>query len=250
MTSFLRDITVNTVAEAAEEIRDILVSELWEVDTGSPSSFPMVLKSPNIISGIRPWLRYTNPSGTILRLNGDFDGTGANLSANRDWTLGAGSRLWLATDEKSTCQYIKPLTANGDAYHAGALDRILPADATAIQVGLLSSINSANVAQDAEVFGGTGKWQGSTSGHGLYANIFSGSAVSSTTLLLSTTSFPFIAPYFRFHLANFRGVVPFAVCGLSGAPAGTEYQERDPITDVLIKAYICSGVGAFLVYEA
>lgn len=250
MTNFLRDITVDTVADAAEEIRDILVSELWEVHTGSPSSFPMVLKSPDIISGIRPWIRYTNPAAGTLRLNGDFDGTGTHLSTNRDWSVSAGSRLWLACDEKSTCQYIKPLTENGSAYHAGALDRILPADATAIQVGLLSSVNSANIAQDSEGFGTTTKWQGSTSGNGLYANIFTGNAASSTVLTLNTTGFPFIAPYFRFQGSNFRGVVPFAVCGLSGATAGTEYQERDPITDALIKAYICSGVGGFLVYEA
>ena len=249
MSNFLRNIEVGTVAEAAEEIRDLLVLAGWEVESGDPTSFPMLIKG-TVVNGARPWLRYTNPSGTILRMNGDFDGGGANLSTNRDWTLGAGSRLWMAANDESSCQYIKPSSGTGDAYHAGALERLIPTDGTAIAVGLLTNSNQSANYQEAERFGTSTKWQVASLSQGLYANIFTGSNGNSSTLNLGTTGYLQVAPYFRMFSSEYRGVVPFAASGLSGALAGQEFEMRDPITDDITEIYVSSGVGGFKVFDA
>lgn len=251
MTGFVRNVQVNNIQEALEEIRDLLVAQAWEIHSGSPNSYPFVLKSPIIVNGYRPWLRYTNPTGTTLRLQGDFDGSGTHLSTARDSILGVGSRIWLAADSEAMCQYIKPATANGDAFHAGALDRLSPTDGSAIQVGLLSNSNSTGLAQTAERFNSTTKWDNSDAGCGLFANIYTGAINTSSILLMPVTGTPQLTSYFRFNNTDkFRGEVKFAVTGLAGATAGTEFEIINPDTLTVEKVYVSSGAGGFLVYDA
>lgn len=249
MSSYLRNILVGTVLQAAEAIHDLLIAEDWTLETGTPSSLPMVL-SGKAVSSVKPYLRFSNPSGTILRLNGDATGDGSSLSTNRDWTLSAGSRLWMAADDESTCIYIKPSTGSGDAFHAGALERLDPNDGWAWAVGLLSSTNTAALFQIAQQWASTTKWQVASASHGIFTNIFTGNHTTSVLLNNPILGTSILAPYFKFPNNDFRGAVKFAVSGLSGAVAGTEFEQRDPITDDVTKIYVCSGVGAFEVYSA
>jgi hypothetical protein len=249
MTAYLRNIQVNTVTDAATAIHDLLVAEGWTVTTGSPNSLPMVLAG-KVVNSVRPYLRFSNPSGTVLRLNGDALGNGSSLSTNREWTLSSGSRLWMAADDEATCIYIKPSTGSGDAYHAGALERADPTDGWAWAVGWLTSWNNGSTYQIAQQLNSSTKWQEASTNHGIFANIFTGSAIASTTLNTNLLGVPILAPYFRFNSNDFRGIVKFAVSGLSGATAGTEYEQRDPQTGNLTKIYVCSGLGAFEVFSA
>jgi len=249
MTAYLRNIQVDTVTDAATAIHDLLVAEGWEATTGSPNSLPMVLAG-KIVSSVRPYLRFSNPSGTILRLNGDAFGNGTSLSTPREWTLSAGSRLWMAADDEATCIYIKPSTGSGAAYHAGALERIDPTDGWAWAVGLLTNSNSTEVYQIAQRLNSSTKWQSNTINSGIYANIFTGTNYNSGTLNTELLGVPILAPYFRFAGNDFRGIVKFAVSGLAGATPGTEYEQRDPQTGDVAKIYVCSGVGAFEVFSA
>ena len=249
MTAYLRNIQVNTVTDAATAIRDLLVAEGWTVTTGSPSSLPMVLAG-KIVNSVRPYLRFSNPSGTILRLNGDAFGNGSSLSTNREWTLSSGSRLWMAADDEATCIYIKPVTESGAAYHAGALERLDPNDGWAWAVGVLTNSSSGGVYQIAQQLNSSTKWQGNSTYNGIYANIFTGDNYGSSTLNTNLLGVPILAPYFRFSGNDFRGIVKFAVSGLAGAPPGTEYEQRDPQTGNVTKIYVCSGVGAFEVFSA
>lgn len=251
MSGFVRNVQVDTIAEALEEIRDLLVAQTWEVHTGTPTSLPLVFKSPDIVNGYRPWIRYTNPTGTTLALQGDFDGTGTTLSTARNSVLGIGSRIWLASDSEAMCQYIKPAIGNGEAHHAGALDRLSPTDGSAIQVGVITNLNFINVAQNAERFNATNKWDGSSQSVGLYASPYTGSAYTSSVLLMPVTGTPQLGTYFRYAtIDGFRGEVKFAVTGLAGATAGTEFEIINPTTLVVEKVYVSSNVGGFLVYEA
>ena len=248
MTAYLRNIQVNTVTNAATAIRNLLVAEGWTVTTGSPSSLPMVLAG-KVVNSVRPYLRFSNPSGTILRLNGDAFGNGSSLSTNREWTLSSGSRLWMAADDEATCIYIKPITGSGVAYHAGALERINPTDGWAWAVGLLTNAHDASVYQIAQQLNSSTKWQNSTLYHGIYWNIFTGHNLTGQ-INIKLLGVPILAPYFRFPNNDFRGVVKFAVSGLTEATPGTEYEQRDPDTGNLIKIYVCSGLGAFEVFSA
>ena len=248
MTDYLRNIQVDTVGEAAEEIRDLLVVESWTVEAGSPSSLPMVLAGKEVNS-VKPHLRFTNPSSTILRMNGDIDGAGTTLSTNREWTLSAGSRLWMAADDEACCIYIKPTSANGQAYHAGALEREVPTDGWAWAVGILSTTDSATAFQIAQKLNSTTKWENSDLYGGLYRNIFVQGTFSGSGFINKLTGLPILSPYFRYKFEEFRGVVKFATTGLAGAVAGTEYEQRDPITDDVTKIYVCSGVGGFEVFS-
>lgn len=250
MTGFVRNITVNTVTEALEEIRDLLVAQLWEVDAGSPTSFPFLLKSPEIINGYRPWIRYTNPSASVFRLQGDFDGTGASLSTARDTTVNSGSFIWVAADNEAMCQYVRPGSGANNAFHAGRLELLDPLDGKGIAVGELLNNGTAANYQEAEAYNSTAKWQQATSNHGLVANLYTGVNLNSGTLLVATNNKPIIASYFRFNTAFYRGDVKFAVSGLAGALAGTEFEFRNDTTNVLEKVYVSSGTGGFLVFDS
>ena len=249
MTAYLRNIQVNTVTDAATAIHDLLVAEGWTVTTGSPNSLPMVLAG-KVVNSVRPYLRFSNPSGTVLRLNGDAFGNGSSLSTNREWTLSSGSRLWIAADDEACCIYIKPATGSGAAYHAGALERANPTDGWAWAVGVLTNTEASGVYQIAQQLNSSTKWQEASTHTGIYANIFTGRNYDSGTLNTSLLGVPILAPYFRFTGNDFRGIVKFAVSGLSGAVAGTEYEQRDPQTGNVTKIYVCSGVGAFEVFSA
>jgi len=249
MTAYLRNIQVDTVTDAATAIHDLLVAEGWTVTTGSPNSLPMVLAG-KIVNSVRPYLRFSNPSGTILRLNGDALGDGSSLSVNREWTLSSGSRLWMAADDEATCIYIKPVTGSGNAYHAGALERANPTDGWAWAVGQLTNSSSGATYQIAQQLNSSTKWQASSTNSGIYANIFTGENYNSGTLNTNLLGVPILAPYFRFPGNDFRGIVKFAVSGLAGAPPGTEFEQRDPQTGNVTKIYVCSGVGAFEVFSA
>jgi hypothetical protein len=248
MTAYLRNIQVDTITEAGTQIQDLLVAQGWTVTTGSPSSLPMVLSGKQVNS-VKPYLRFTNPSGTILRLNGDALGNGTSLSINREWTLSAGSRLWMAADDEACCIYIKPLTGNGDAYHAGALERANPTDGWAWAVGILTNIERATTYEIAQQLNSSTKWQTNSIYNGIYANIFTGVNYNSATLNTNLLNSPILAPYFRFPGNDFRGIVKFAVSGLAGASPGTEYEQRDPQTGNVTKIYVCSGSGAFEVFS-
>jgi len=249
MTAYLRNIQVDTVTDAATAIHNLLVAEGWTVTTGSPNNLPMVLAG-KIVNSVRPYLRFSNPSGTTLRLNGDAFGDGTSLSTNREWTLSAGSRLWMAADDEATCIYIKPATGSGAAYHAGALERADPTDGWAWAVGVLTNAYQGSAYQIAQQLNSSTKWQGASNYHGIYTNIFTGVNYSSGTLNTDLLGVPILAPYFRFAGNDFRGIVKFAVSGLAGAAAGTEYEQRDPDTGNVTKIYVCSGVGAFEVFSA
>jgi len=249
MTAYLRNIQVDTVAAAATAIHDLLVAEGWEVTTGSPNSLPMVLAG-KVVNSVRPYLRFSNPSGTILRLNGDAFGDGSSLSTNREWTLSAGSRLWMAADDEACCIYIKPVTGSGIAYHAGALERAVPTDGWAWAVGLLTNSRTGGAYQIAQQLNSSTKWQADSGNTGIYANIFTGLNFESGTLNTNLLGVPILAPYFRFAGNDYRGIVKFAVSGLAGAPPGTEYEQRDPQTGNVTKIYVCSGTGAFEVFSA
>ena len=249
MTAYLRNIQVDTVTDAATAIRDLLVAEGWTVTTGSPNSLPMVLAG-KVVNSVRPYLRFSNPSGTVLRLNGDALGDGSSISANREWTLSSGSRLWMAADDEACCIYIKPATGSGVAYHAGALERANPTDGWAWAVGELTGSSFGETYQIAQGLNSSIKWQIANRYHGIYANIFTGTCHESGTLNTNLLGVPILAPYFRFPSSDFRGIVKFAVSGLLGAVAGTEYEQRDPQTGNLIKIYVCSGSGAFEVFSA
>ena len=249
MTAYLRNIQVDTVTDAATAIHDLLVAEGWTVTTGSPNSLPMVLAG-KVVNSVRPYLRFSNPSGTVLRLNGDALGNGSSLSTNRDWTLSSGSRLWMAADDEACCIYIKPATGSGAAYHAGALERANPTDGWAWAVGELTWSSFGETYQIAQGLNSSIKWQAAGRYQGTYANIFTGPCGDSTTLNTNLLSVPILAPYFRFPGNDFRGIVKFAVSGLAGAPPGTEYEQRDPQTGNLTKIYVCSGIGAFEVFSA
>jgi len=249
MTAYLRNIQVDTVTDAATAIHDLLVAEGWTVTTGSPNSLPMVLAG-KVVNSVRPYLRFSNPSGTVLRLNGDALGDGSSLSADRDWTLSSGSRLWMAADDEACCIYIKPITGSMMAYHAGALERANPTDGWAWAVGWLASWNNGSTYQIAQQLNSSTKWQEASHNTGIFANIFTGINYESTTLNTNLLGVPILAPYFRFANNDFRGIVKFAVSGLTGAPQGTEYEQRDPQTGNVIKIYVCSGSGAFEVFSA
>jgi hypothetical protein len=203
-----------------------------------------------VVNSVRPYLRFSNPSGTILRLNGDAFGNGSSLSTNREWTLSSGSRLWMAADDEACCIYIKPITGSGTAYHAGALERVNPTDGWAWAVGELTNSASSDVYQIAQELNSSTKWQEASLYHGIYANIFTGTNYDSGTLNTNLLGVPILAPYFRFPGNDFRGIVKFAVSGLAGAVAGTEYEQRDPQTGNVTKIYVCSGSGAFEVFSA
>jgi len=249
MTAYLRNIQVDTVTDAATAIHDLLVAEGWTVTTGSPSSLPMVLAG-KVVNSVRPYLRFSNPSGTVLRLNGDALGDGSSLSTNREWTLSSGSRLWMAADDEACCIYIKPITGSGVAYHAGALERANPTDGWAWAVGVLTNSSFSSTYQIAQQLNSSIKWQWASNNTGIYANIFTGINYESGTLNTNLLGVPILAPYFRFANNDFRGIVKFAVSGLTGAVAGTEFEQRDPQTDNVIKIYVCSGSGAFEVFSA
>jgi hypothetical protein len=249
MTAYLRNVQVDTVTDAATAIHDLLVDQGWEVTTGAPNSLPMVLAG-KVVNSVRPYLRFSSPSGTILRLNGDALGDGSSLSTNREWTLSAGSRLWMAADDEACCIYIKPATGSGVAYHAGALERINPNDGWAWAVGVLSNSNAGSTYQIAQQLNSSAKWQWASNYTGIYANIFTGLNYESGTLNTNLLGVPILAPYFRFANNDFRGIVKFAVSGLAGAPPGTEYEQRDPETGNVTKIYVCSGSGAFEVFSA
>ena len=249
MTAYLRNIQVDTVTDAATAIHNLLVAEGWTVTTGSPNSLPMVLAG-KVVNSVRPYLRFSNPQGTILRLNGDALGDGSSLSIDREWILSSGSRLWMAADDEATCIYIKSSTGSGDAYHAGALERANPTDGWAWAIGWLTSWNNGSTYQIAQQLNSSTKWQEASLYQGIYANIFTGRNFDSGTLNTSLLGVPILAPYFRFNGNDFRGIVKFAVSGLSGAVAGTEYEQRDPQTGNVIKIYVCSGSGAFEVFSA
>ena len=243
MTGFVRNQQVDNVAQALEVIRDLLVGQGWLVDSGSLDSLSFVFKSPTVVNGYRPWLRYDSPSPGVLALQGDFDGSGIFLSDRRDSEVVVGSRIWLAADHEAICQYIKPPTGAGDAYHAGALDRLSPTDGTAVQVGRLSTSFDASHAQEAQEFNGTQMWQ--YCDQGIFTNIY-----TDGSLLMPVTNTPMLASYFRMRDGVYRGDVKFAVTGLAGATPGTEFEVINPDTLEVEKVYVSTGEGGFLVFDA
>lgn len=240
---FRRNIAVDNVADAATAIQAALAEAGWSTISGSPTSFPLLMASENLISGVRVFNRFTSPSANILRLNGDALGDGSALSTSRDFTLSVGSRLWLATDHDASCFLIKPSGGDGSAYHSGRLDALIPDDGWAWQIGVIStaSDSSGSICQFAQGFNVTTKWQrigaNISANKGIYSNPFD----NNEDLI---TGKPEIAPYFRFGTeaaARFRGVVKFAVTGLNHKVSGVEYEAENG------RIYVATGLGAFRV---
>jgi len=246
MTSYLRNIEINTLWEATEAIYNLLVDEGWEWIEGSPYDLPMVLAGKEVNS-VRPYLRFNDPEGIgiLLRMNGDALGDGTKLSMNCNWSIGSNHRLWMAADDEACCIYIRNQWGSGSAYHAGSLERIDPNDGWAWAVGMLTSSTFSGVYQVARGLSWPTYWQDSSPNRGIYTNIFTDPWSLNTNLLNA----PILAPYFRFYGNDFRGIVKFAVSGLTGAPSGTEYEQRDPETNEVTKIYVCSGSGAFEVFS-
>jgi len=245
MTTYLRNIPINTIWEATEAIYDVLTGEGWEPIEGSPYSLPMVLAGREVNS-IRPYLRFNDPEniGILLRMNGDALGDGTQLSMNCNWNIGSNHRLWMAADSEACCIYIKDRWGYGPAYHAGALERIDPNDGWAWAIGELNTSPFSGVYQVARGLSWPAYWQNNTPYRGIYTNIFTDGRINTDLL-----NAPILAPYFRFTGNEFRGVVKFAASGLAGAPSGTEYEQRDPETNEVTKIYVCSGSGAFEVFS-
>ena len=247
MATYLRNVRINTIWQATEAIYDVLTTEGWQWVRGSPHSLPMVLAGQEVNS-VRPYLRFDDPEriGITLNMYGDALGDGTRLSMACSWSIGSERRLWMAADNEACCIYIKDQWAPGVAYHAGALERIDPNDGWAWAVGLLTNSPYSGVYQAARGISPPTYWVNNSPHQGIYSNIFTDSWSLNTRLLGA----PILAPYFRFYGNEFRGIVKFAVSGLSGANPGTEYEQRDPQTGNVTKIYVCSGTGGFEVYSA
>lgn len=249
MPRYLRNVLVGSVVEALTLIRDQLVLEGWEIISGNVDNLPMLIAGKDV-SSVRPYLKFSSTAATNIRVNGDALGNDVNLSLSREWAIGSGHRLWMANDDESFCLYIKPSSGNGIIHHGGALERILPSDGWAWAVGQVTSSASSGTLQIAQGWNITTKWVSSTTNHGISSNIFTGNVANSVVLINPVLGTPIVAPYIKFTATEFRGAVKFAVSGLAGLNAGTEYEQRDPVTNDLLKVYVGDSLAAFEVFSA
>ena len=240
---FRRSIQVDNVTDALTAIQAALAEAGWSTITGSPTSLPLVMGSGTIVNSVRIFLRFTNPTANVLRMNGDALGDATSLSRNREWTLSAGSLLWLSADADSGCCLIKPSSGSGNAYHFGRLDALIPEDGWAAQMGeLLTTTSNTNLQFEFfQEHDGSTKWAFSNTSASNVRGVFTGPFTNGGD---SIAGKPEIAPYFRWAAQagrQFRGVVRFAVTGLEHKPSGIEHEGQGG------KLYVSTGSGGFRV---
>lgn len=110
-------VSFTSVTAGITQIRDTLQSAGWVTTTGSPSSLPLVMRTPNAIGGINAFIRITSSGSTNITIRGDIDGTGTNLTSITADTSGvftivdgADNRIWITCDEHSGMIIIRPST--------------------------------------------------------------------------------------------------------------------------------------------
>lgn len=236
---FRRNIQVDNVTDALTAIQATLADAGWSTITGSPTSLPLVMGSADLVNSVRVFIRFTNPSVGVLRLNGDELGDASSLSPNRDSTISVGSRLWMSADGDAGVIYLKPTAGNGSAFHFGRFDLELPDDGWAWAVGLLSGDPGTAFSHISRAWNSASKWVADLNQRGIHGNPFTAINFGGVVDPINeVTGRPVIGPYFRIHQVRvFRGVVRFAVTGLAGLPAGVEYESENG--DIYVATGIC-----------